>query len=143
MAYNVRTVFSNDYLWFDGFETIRITSKNPDRTRIATVKAVRDSEFDPQITTGDIGTEHATTVFYIWDDTLDEEIHLKGGDRIEDYTYVLDSNGEIVQDSDGNDIIRKTEEGWTILNVDMQLREPRWRVTCVKRVQNAKRAQYG
>jgi hypothetical protein len=74
---------------------------------------------------------------------LDEEIHLKGGDRIEDYTYVLDSNGEITQDSDGNDIIRKTEEGWTILNVDMQLREPRWRVTCVKRVQNAKRAQYG
>ena len=143
MAFNVRTVYANDYQWFDGFETIRITSQNPDRTRIATVKAVREPESDPEIGGGDFGSEHPATVFYIWDDTLDEEIHLKGGDRIEDFTYVLDSDGEIVQDSDGNDIIRKTKEGWTILAVTMQLREPRWRVTCVKRTENAKRAQYG
>jgi hypothetical protein len=55
MAFNVRTAYANDYQWFDGYETIRVTSKNPDRTRIATVKAVREPETDPEISGTNFG----------------------------------------------------------------------------------------
>ena len=58
-SFDVRTIYADDYLWFDGFETIRITSKNPDRTRIATVKAVREPETDPEIGSGNFGSEQA------------------------------------------------------------------------------------
>jgi hypothetical protein len=134
MSFAVATAYIDDYQWFDDYEEVSVTYRNPNGGTISPVPALRYPITQTQIDTSDLGIEPYDVEFWFWASVLDaatDSWHSQcscGQPACATMTEEIDyatnylKNGDKVTDTNGYD--------YTILSLTKRAYEPRWRAIC-------------